>query len=73
MFLFNGNFIANKQEKLHDVFVAEVMMNITPDAERNEELDSDREQEDLEPPSKKAKTGLGMLLGDMFTIPAAKK
>ena len=60
---------ANKHEELHEDFVTEVMMNITPDAE----LDSDREQEDLEPPSKKAKTGLGMLLGDMFTIPATKK
>ena len=60
---------ANKQEELHEDFVTEVMMNISPDAE----LDSDREQEDLEPPSKKANTGLGMLLGDMFTIPATKK
>ena len=73
MFLLNGNLIANKQEGVHEVFVAEVMMNITPDADQDEELDSNREQEDLEPPSKKAKTGLGMLLGDMFTIPATKK
>ena len=48
-------------------------MNIIPDAEQDEQLDSKTEQEDLEPPSKKAKTGLGMLLGDMFTMLAMKK
>ena len=64
---------ANKQEEITEDFVAEVMMNITPDAEQDEELDSDREQEDLEPPSKKANTELKMLLGDMFTMPATKK
>ena len=53
---------ANEQGKLYEDFVAVAMMNITPDAEQDEQLDSDREQEDLEPPSKKAKTGLEMLL-----------
>ena len=60
---------ANKQEEFHEGFVAEVMLNITPDAEHDEKVDSDREQADLQPPSKNTNTGLGMLLGDMFTMP----
>ena len=36
-------------------------------------MDSDSEQEDLKPPSKEPKTGLGKLLGDIFTMPNMKK
>ncbi len=59
---------ANKQEELHEDFLAEVMMKLTPDAKQDEELDSGKEQENLELPSKKTKSGLGM-----FTMPAANK
>ena len=46
-------------------------MHISPEADKkHEQTDPDREETDQEHASKKAKTGLGMLLGDMFNMSA---
>ena len=59
---------------LHEKFLAEIMMHVVPDAEQEEERPhSETENADNtteeEPTAKKPKTGLGKLLGDMFTRP----
>ena len=59
---------------LHEKFLAEKMMHVVSDAEQEEErplsetenVDNTTEEE---PTAKKPKTGLGKLLGDMFTRP----
>ena len=62
----------NEREALQEDFLAEVMMHVIPEQE-DERPDSDSDQADQEPPSKKPKTGLGMLLGNMFNIPVEKR
>ena len=63
-----------KTQLLHDNVLAEMMKHVTPDPEQEEDTVSDSEcVAEKEPVAKKPKTGLGKLLGVMFSKPGEKR
>ena len=63
-----------KTQLLHDNVLAEMMKHVTPDPEQEEDTVSDSEcVAEKEPVAKKPKTGLGKLLGGMFSKPGEKR
>ena len=63
-----------KTQLLHDNVLAEMMKHVTPDPEQEEDTVSDSEcVPEKESVAKKPKTGLGKLLGGMFSKPGEKR